>query len=96
MLFNLKEKEELVELLSGFSTEDSPYLTPEKAEELLNSTLKKLQNLSNITYFSKQEFTFLYTLVCDEFDFYNAINAPRKDLKTLMNKLSDLSEVHQD
>lgn len=91
MIFTPHECETLIELLADSYPEDFTFLNPETAEKLLNSSLKKLENISGITYFTKQELTLIADAVVEECKFY-ALYGGDAELELLRDKLLSLSE----
>lgn len=96
MIFTPYESSTLIELLETSCAEDFYILTPQKAEELISSSLNKLKTLSALTCFSKQEYTLLAFLVYDECEAHDALGIRDVRLVNLRDKLLELSEAHRD
>lgn len=91
MIFTPHECETLIELLADSYPEDFAFLKTEVAEELLKSSLKKLENMCALTYFTKQELTLISSAVVEECKFY-ALYGGDAELELLRDKLLSLSE----
>ena len=91
MIFTPHECETLIELLDDSYPEDFAFLKPEIAEDLLKSSLKKLENISPLTYFTKQELILIAAAVVEECKFF-ALYGGDAELELLRDKLLYLSE----
>lgn len=91
MIFTPHECETLIELLADSYPEDFTFLKPEIVEDLLKSSLMKLENISPLTYFTKKELTLIAYAVVEECKFY-ALYGGDAELELLRDKLFSLAE----
>ena len=93
MIFNFDECTLLITSLETYDDQPRGLFPDEVQHQFAETITKKLNNLSSLTYFTKQEYTFMALCVHFVIDSFNkAGNIPDSNLFALRDKLFVLAE----